>query len=93
MQGNINQNDYSKDFSSYLLQKGTSRATNRSYIFDTRQFIAWLVENDIDIAHVGRDEAQRYISFLISQQYLSSTIQKKMCSLRKFFEWLEVVNG
>jgi site-specific recombinase XerD len=84
---------YLEKFSNHLIQKGVCAITRRGYVFDTRQFIEWLGENGMDLADVSKHEAQLYIEFLVSQQYLSSTILKKVSSLRAFFEYLENING
>ncbi len=93
MNGKTSLFDCLTGISVYLKQKGVVSITRRGYIFDARQFIEWLGENAIDISEVGKNEAQLYVDFLISRQYLSSTIQKKVSSLRTFFEYLEHTNG
>lgn len=85
-----------RDFSDYLLHvRRLSDHTVTAYLGDTKQFMDFLVERGLDLKNLSRETAEEYIKILsksIDRKLASSSLARKICSLRSFFNYL-VVRG
>jgi len=74
-------------------EKGLSENSLKSYSSDFTNFLDYLTANNIeDISSINRLTINSYIRYLRKLNYLSSTITRKIASLKGLFCWLSANN-
>ncbi len=85
-----------REFSDYLAHiRRLSDHTVTAYLCDARQFMDFLCEKKLDLKDVSRETAEEYIKVLsksAKNNLSSSSLARKICSLRSFFNYL-VIRG
>lgn len=82
----INHEDAIKDFIYYLqVERELSPNSISAY---KRDLLSFLDEMDMKICDITRDDILNYISLLQSSNYSTSSIARKLSSLRMFFEFI-----
>ncbi|MGO4889268.1 tyrosine-type recombinase/integrase [Anaerobacillus sp. MEB173] len=71
-------------FSNYLLEKGRSNNTVKTYRGVLYTFCSWLDQNNKSIQNVTSDDVQMYMDYLESQQRNASTINKIYNTIKAF---------
>ncbi|HOJ89189.1 MAG TPA: tyrosine-type recombinase/integrase [Pseudothermotoga sp.] len=81
-----------KEFSDYLAHiRRLSDHTVTAYLGDARQFIYFLTEKGLDLRNLSREIAEEYVKILSkssNKRLASTSISRKICSLRSFFNYL-----
>jgi site-specific recombinase XerD len=86
------QNEIVRLFSLYLKSETVSPNTLRNYLADSRHFFNWLIKNYPNLAssnpniiaqNISPDIFKKYKEFLQENQISSSTINRRLSSLRK----------
>ena len=81
----MRQSDYLKEFETYLLlEKGLSENTTTNYLRDLRQFLSYINK---DVQEINEHDVEQYLSYL-NEHYASSSITRKLVTLRQFFLYL-----
>ena len=74
---------------SLIIQKGLSKNTIQSYESDIYQLYRWnLSKNKKRITEIKKSDTSQYISYLFSQNLKSSSVNRKISSLKTFFNFL-----
>ena len=74
---------------SLIIQKGLSKNTIQSYESDIYQLYRWnLSKNKKRITEIKKYDTSQYISYLFSQNLKSSSVNRKISSLKTFFNFL-----
>jgi len=74
---------------SLIIQKGLSKNTIQSYESDIYQLYQWnLSKNKKRITEIKKSDTSQYISYLFSQNLKSSSVNRKISSLKTFFNFL-----
>ncbi|MFN4191225.1 MAG: site-specific integrase, partial [Pseudothermotoga sp.] len=85
-----------RDFSDYLSHiRRLSDHTVTAYVGDIRQFIDFLAKKGLDLKSLTRDAVEEYIKILsksADRKLASSSLARKICSVRSFFNYL-VIRG
>ncbi|MHA2611113.1 MAG: tyrosine recombinase XerC [bacterium JZ-2024 1] len=63
--------------------------TVEAYILDVRQFLSWCERQKIPYERAGLFEARRFFSEVLYEEYLSSSILRKLSALSAFFTYLQ----
>lgn len=80
---------YLKDFNDYLtLERGLSNNTISGYLSDLEIFLLFLNENKLNILDIKELDIQKYLVFLNTKDYKSTSISRNISSLRSFFLFL-----
>lgn len=78
------------DYLEYLENdKHYSKATISSYLFDLKDYNAFLDENEIDIKDVNEKDIQEYLNKLKRNDYEVTSINRKLVCLRNFYKYLK----
>ncbi|MEO0086630.1 MAG: site-specific tyrosine recombinase XerD [candidate division WOR-3 bacterium] len=82
----ISLNNLIENFHYYLLlERKLSKVSTEFYLSDTKEFLNWLKK---DLTEVSEEEIKRFIHHLKEKNRNSSTIARKISSLRSFFYFL-----
>ena len=73
---------------SLYIEKGLSKNTVSSYKIDITSYIVWLNEKNIDKLEVSTLDLNNYISNLFNKGLKSSSINRKISSIRHFYLFL-----
>ena len=74
---------------SLIIEKGLSKNTIQSYESDIYQLYQWNIsKNKKRITEVKKIDTSQYISYLFSQNLKSTSVNRKISSLRTFFNFL-----
>ena len=74
---------------SLIIEKGLSKNTIQSYESDIYQLYQWnLSKNKKRITEIKKFDTSQYISYLFSQNLKSSSVNRKISSLKTFFNFL-----
>ena len=74
---------------SLIIEKGLSKNTIQSYESDIYQLYQWnLSKNKKLITEIKKFDTSQYISYLFSQNLKSSSVNRKISSLKTFFNFL-----
>ena len=74
---------------SLIIEKGLSKNTIQSYESDIYQLYQWnLSKNKKRISEIKKFDTSQYISYLFSQNLKSSSVNRKISSLKTFFNFL-----
>ena len=90
MQNSIKEDPYLRSFFDYLfIERGLSKNTIKAYEVDLEGFISWL-NNDKNIEYIKVTEGQinNYISFLFKSNLKSSSISRKISSIKALYFFL-----
>jgi site-specific recombinase XerD len=88
----MNPKNITKPFSLYLKSERVSENTLRNYLADTRHFLSWLINVQPNLASskpniiaqsISKDVLKNYKNFLEKGEVSSSTINRRLSSLRK----------
>lgn len=75
-----------------LTEKGLSRNTASSYKRDITNFINWLNYQKIPLNKSSNDDAEHFIKYLAQQDLTAASINRKISSLKGFFNHLLNIN-
>ncbi|WP_041082578.1 site-specific tyrosine recombinase/integron integrase [Thermotoga profunda] len=85
-----------REFSDYLSHiRRLSDHTVTAYLGDAKQFIDFLAQRGLNLKDLSREVAEEYIKVLsksVNKKLASSSLARKICSLRSFFNYL-VIRG
>ena len=74
---------------SLIIEKGLSKNTIQSYESDIYQLYQWnLSKNKKRISEIKKFDTSQYISYLFNQNLKSSSVNRKISSLKTFFNFL-----
>ena len=74
---------------SLIIEKGLSKNTIQSYESDIYQLYQWNIsENKKRITEIKKFDTSQYISYLFSQNLKSTSVNRKISSLKTFFNFL-----
>ena len=74
---------------SLIIQKGLSKNTIQSYESDIYQLYQWNIsKNKKRMTEINKSDTSQYISYLFSQNLKSSSVNRKISSLKTFFNFL-----
>ena len=76
-----------------LTEKGLSRNTANSYKRDITSFISWLNHQKVPLKKSSNDNAEQFIRYLVQQDQTASSINRKISSLKGFFNYLMNINS
>ncbi len=78
-----------RSFLNYLLvDKGLSNNTVKAYEADISSFFQWLDNEDLKYKNLQEDHINQYISFLFKRKMRSSSINRKISSIKSFYIFL-----
>ena len=78
-----------RSFLNYLLvDKGLSVNTLKAYKADISSFIDWLNNHDIEYKNLQEEHIHQYISFLFQMKMRSSSVNRKISSIKSFYIFL-----
>ncbi len=78
-----------RSFLNYLLvDKGLSNNTVKAYEADISSFFQWLDNEDLKYKNLQEDHINRYISFLFQRKMRSSSVNRKISSIKSFYIFL-----
>lgn len=84
---NRSQKDFLNDFEEYLsVVKNFSKHTVMAYISDVSVFLLWL--SDFDFLRLTNQKFGEFLRFMQNINYKSSTIARKVASIRAFYNFL-----
>ncbi|OEJ99352.1 hypothetical protein A8C32_09380 [Flavivirga aquatica] len=75
-------------FKNYLLSKGYSTETTKSYNKGLLQYIVWAENNQIEVEQSSYNEIISYVQSLKNRGLQQRSIQQTMNSLKHYFKWL-----
>lgn len=79
-------------FLSYILERGKSKLTVKTYKHTLEMFNVWLKENNGDLANLTRLDVQQFIQFLESKGSSASTINNRFAAISLFARFIERPN-
>ena len=88
---NLNKEDANlRSFLNYLyIEKGLSQNTVKAYEVDLLAFISWITDNtNTDIINIKEDNINKYISYLFKTKLKSSSVNRKISSIKSFYLFL-----
>ena len=90
MQHSIKEDSNLRSFFDYLfIEKGLSKNTIKAYEVDIERFIQWLKQNDkSDYLNAKETQINKYISHLFKIHLKSSSINRKISSIKAFYLFL-----
>ena len=90
MHKSIKKDPYLRDFFNYLyIEKGLSQNTVKSYKKDIDSFLSWSYELDnLNFINFQEAEINKYISFLFESKLKSSSVNRKISSLKALYLYL-----
>ena len=75
-----------RSFLNYLLvDKGLSNNTAKAYEADISSFFQWLDNEDLKYKNLQEDHINQYISFLFQKKMRSSSVNRKISSIKSFY--------
>ena len=78
-----------RSFLNYLLvDKGLSKNTVKAYEADISSFFQWLDNEDLKYKNLQEDHINQYISFLFQRKMRSSSVNRKISSIKSFYIFL-----
>ena len=78
-----------RSFLNYLLvDKGLSKNTVKAYEADISSFFQWLGNKDLEYNNLQEDHINQYISFLFQRKMRSSSVNRKISSIKSFYIFL-----
>ena len=78
-----------RSFLNYLLvDKGLSNNTVKAYEADISSFFQWLDNKDLKYKNLKEDHINQYISFLFQRKMRSSSVNRKISSIKSFYIFL-----
>ena len=78
-----------RSFLNYLLvDKGLSNNTVKAYEADISSFFQWLDNEDLKYKNLQEDHINQYISFLFQRKMRSSSVNRKISSIKSFYTFL-----
>jgi len=78
-----------RSFLNYLLvDKGLSNNTVKAYEADISSFFQWLDNEDLKYKDLQEDHINKYISFLFQKKMRSSSVNRKISSIKSFYIFL-----
>lgn len=78
-----------RSFLNYLLvDKGLSNNTVKAYQADISSFFQWLDNKDLKYKNLQEDHINQYISFLFQRKMRSSSVNRKISSIKSFYIFL-----
>ena len=78
-----------RSFLNYLLvDKGFSNNTVKAYEADISSFFQWLDNEDLKYKNLQEDHINQYISFLFQRKMRSSSVNRKISSIKSFYIFL-----
>ncbi len=78
-----------RSFLNYLLvDKGLSNNTVKAYEADISSFFQWLDNEDLKYKNLQEDHINKYISFLFQKKMRSSSVNRKISSIKSFYIFL-----
>ena len=78
-----------RSFLNYLLvDKGLSNNTVKAYEADISSFFQWLDNEDLKYKNLQEDHVNQYISFLFQRKMRSSSVNRKISSIKSFYIFL-----
>ena len=78
-----------RSFLNYLLvDKGLSNNTAKAYEADISSFFQWLDNEDLKYKNLQEDHINKYISFLFQKKMRSSSVNRKISSIKSFYIFL-----
>ncbi|MCS7249760.1 MAG: site-specific tyrosine recombinase XerD [candidate division WOR-3 bacterium] len=82
----ISLNNLIESFHSYLLlERKLSKSSSEFYLKDTTEFLNWLKK---DFTDISEEDIKGFIHYLIIKKRSSSTVARKISSLKSFFYFL-----
>ena len=84
---NLNKEDANlRSFLNYLyIEKGLSQNTVKAYEVDLLAFISWITDNtNTDVINIKEDNINKYISYLFKTKLKSSSVNRKISSIKSF---------
>jgi integrase/recombinase XerD len=82
-----------RSFLNYLLvDKGLSNNTAKAYEADISSFFQWLDNEDLKYKNLQEDHINQYISFLFQRKMRSSSVNRKISSIKSFYIFLFKIN-
>ena len=89
MQTSYKEDSNLRSFLNYLLvDKGLSNNTVKAYEADISSFIQWLDNEDLKYKNLKEDHINQYISFLFQRKMRSSSVNRKISSIKSFYIFL-----
>ena len=88
---NLNKEDANlRSFLNYLyIEKGLSQNTVKAYEVDLLAFISWITDNtNTDVKNIKEDNINKYISYLFKTKLKSSSVNRKISSIKSFYLFL-----
>ncbi|MFN4181595.1 MAG: tyrosine recombinase XerC [bacterium] len=76
-----------RNYLAFSLQR--SPYTVDAYVLDVRQFLSWCEQQKIPYERVGLFEIRRFLAEVLFEEYLSSSILRKLSALSAFFTYLQ----
>ena len=78
-----------RSFLNYLLvDKGLSKNTVKAYEADISSFFRWLINKDLEYKNLKEEHINQYISFLFQKKMKSSSVNRKISSIKSFYIFL-----
>ena len=78
-----------RSFLNYLLvDKGLSKNTVKAYEADISSFFRWLIIKDLEYKNLQEEHINQYISFLFQKKMKSSSVNRKISSIKSFYIFL-----
>ena len=78
-----------RSFLNYLLvDKGLSKNTVKAYEADISYFFRWLINKDLEYKNLQEEHINQYISFLFQKKMKSSSVNRKISSIKSFYIFL-----
>tara|TARA_Y100001947_G_C10344237_1_gene306878 strand:- start:2191 stop:3078 length:888 start_codon:yes stop_codon:yes gene_type:complete len=78
-----------RSFLNYLLvDKGLSKNTVKAYETDISSFFRWLINKDLEYKNLQEEHINQYISFLFQKKMKSSSVNRKISSIKSFYIFL-----
>ena len=79
-----------RSFLNYLyIEKGLSQNTVKAYEVDLLTFISWITDNtNTDVKNIKEDNINKYISYLFKTKLKSSSVNRKISSIKSFYLFL-----
>ena len=88
---NLNKEDANlRSFLDYLyIEKGLSQNTVKAYEVDLLAFMSWITDHtNSDIKNIKEDSINKYISYLFETKLKSSSVNRKISSIKSFYLFL-----
>ena len=78
-----------RSFLNYLLvDKGLSKNTVKAYETDISSFFRWLINKDLEYKNLQEEHINQYIAFLFQKKMKSSSVNRKISSIKSFYIFL-----